>query len=150
MRAQPKLLIFRDPAISSIHIRSDRQLILSLDLIAFYWNWKNNKNKFYFTFFVSEVTLINQHYYDVNLLFQKIHRITQLQTKTITSLSYDFLQISTYRYIDFTFPKFFSLRIRLKIVIIHLPLYHVYAYIRAYARKKPHVIPYSTKQIGVL
>ena len=37
IKVQQKLLVFRDPVISSIHIRSDRQLIL--DPIAFYCNW---------------------------------------------------------------------------------------------------------------
>ena len=36
VKSREKLLVFRDPVISSIHIRSDRQLIL--DPVAFYCN----------------------------------------------------------------------------------------------------------------
>ena len=87
--AQQKLLIFRDPAISSIHICSDRQLIL--DLVAFYWKWETGQNEFYFTFFVFEGTFINLHYSDVNLSKQFVRS----KSKIIGAPSYDPLSTHT-------------------------------------------------------
>ena len=72
-----KLLILQDPAISSIHIYSNRHLIL--DLVAFYQKWRISQNKFYFMFLVFKGTFINLHYSNMNLLKQFIRSKSKIK-----------------------------------------------------------------------